>query len=110
MRRSRQYSAMSSRTFAMATCVDTPRSGFVDLFATHPPIDKRIKALIDFAGGHDPGPIALPAPAESADEQGSLAQSAAESSDKFLPERPPIELGKPQISTDEPGPWGERRN
>src|SRR5919197_6212598 len=68
----------------MEMCVDNPRSGFVDLFATHPPIDKRIKALIDFAGGHDPRPIALPAPPESADEEGSFAQSAAESGDKFL--------------------------
>src|SRR3989442_9811694 len=51
----------------MEMCVDNPREGFADLFATHPPIEKRIKALIEFAGGHDPGPIALPPPPEIAE-------------------------------------------
>jgi heat shock protein HtpX len=49
----------------MEMCVDNPREGFVDLFATHPSIDQRVAALIQYAGGHDPGPIALPAQAES---------------------------------------------
>jgi heat shock protein HtpX len=44
----------------MEMCVDNPRSGFTDLFATHPSIDARVKALVDYAGGHDPGPLALP--------------------------------------------------
>src|ERR1700681_3023865 len=51
----------------MEMCVDNPREGFSDLFDTHPPVDKRIAALIKFAGGHDPGPIALPAPGETAE-------------------------------------------
>ncbi|WP_043359110.1 M48 family metalloprotease [Belnapia sp. F-4-1] len=37
--------------------------------ATHPPLDERIRALIRFAGGRDPGPVsvleAAPAPAEA---------------------------------------------
>ncbi len=37
----------------MEMCLDNPRSGFADLFATHPSIDGRIKALIKFAGSHD---------------------------------------------------------
>src|SRR5947209_694593 len=45
----------------MEMCVDNPREEFGDLFDTHPPVDKRIAALIKFAGGHDPGPIALEA-------------------------------------------------
>jgi len=36
--------------------LDNEREGFTDaLFATHPPIEKRIAALIRFAGGRDPG-------------------------------------------------------
>src|SRR5258705_11895891 len=44
----------------MELCVDNPREGFADLFATHPSVDNRVKALVQFAGGHDPGPLALP--------------------------------------------------
>ncbi|WP_315738335.1 MULTISPECIES: M48 family metallopeptidase [unclassified Bradyrhizobium] len=44
----------------MELCVDNPREGFADLFATHPSVDSRVQALIKFAGGHDPGPLALP--------------------------------------------------
>ena len=37
--------------------LDNEKTGFIDaLFATHPPIDKRIEALIRFGGGQDPGP------------------------------------------------------
>src|SRR6266566_351152 len=46
----------------MEMCVDNPREGFVDLFATHPSIAARVDALVRFAGGRDPGPLALPAP------------------------------------------------
>src|SRR5207302_1733136 len=35
----------------MELCVDNPREGFVDLFATHPPVAKRVTALVQFAGG-----------------------------------------------------------
>jgi heat shock protein HtpX len=44
----------------MEMCVDNPREGFADLFATHPSVDSRVEALVKFAGGHDPGPLALP--------------------------------------------------
>ena len=40
----------------MEMCVDNPRSGFADLFATHPPIEERIDALVRYAGGHRPPP------------------------------------------------------
>src|SRR5947199_9564049 len=43
----------------MEMCVDNPREGFADLFATHPSVDSRIAALVKYAGGHDPGPIAM---------------------------------------------------
>jgi heat shock protein HtpX len=56
-----------SNSAIMEMCVDNPREGFVDLFATHPPVDRRVAALVQFAGGRDPGPLALPAPEEPAD-------------------------------------------
>ena len=50
----------------MEMCIDNPREGFSNLFDTHPSIERRIAALIQFAGGHDPGPLDLPE--ESQDE------------------------------------------
>ncbi|HVV92340.1 MAG TPA: M48 family metallopeptidase [Hyphomicrobiales bacterium] len=38
------------------------RNGFERLFATHPPIQVRIDALVRYAGGHDPGPLPLAPP------------------------------------------------
>ena len=54
----------------MELCVDNPREGFADLFATHPSVDSRVDALVKFAGGHDPGPLAIPvARTETPDHQ-----------------------------------------
>lgn len=89
----------------MEMCVDNPRQEFADLFATHPSVDSRIKALIDFAGGHDPGPLALP---ES--DEPSAPDESPEGDKPFLPEQPPVTLGEP--ASDQPpgaGPWGPRR-
>jgi len=44
----------------MEMCIDNPREGFGELFDTHPSVDSRVAALVKFAGGHDPGPLALP--------------------------------------------------
>jgi len=44
----------------MEMCVDNPREGFADLFATHPSVDSRVAALVRFAGGNDPGRLAPP--------------------------------------------------
>ena len=44
----------------MEMCVDNPRQGFGELFDTHPTVESRVAALVKFAGGHDPGPLALP--------------------------------------------------
>ncbi|MDR2219083.1 MAG: M48 family metallopeptidase [Methylobacillus sp.] len=41
----------------MEMCIDNPREGFADLFATHPSVEARIEALVKLAGGHDPGPM-----------------------------------------------------
>jgi heat shock protein HtpX len=119
----------------MEMCIDNPRTGFSNVFDTHPPVDARVAALVKFAGGHDPGPIALPEPAESQDGdqdgggQDGAGQPApggpwggAQQVEKpFLPARPPIELGgtSPGNSDGGPspgtqsgplsGPWGPHR-
>jgi heat shock protein HtpX len=108
----------------MEMCVDNPRSGFADLFATHPPIERRIDAIVKFAGGRDPGPLALPEPEQPADDEGvdeNMDQPAPSgpwggsgepqpAGDKpFLPSRPPLELGGSPPGTSEPGPWGPHR-
>jgi heat shock protein HtpX len=106
----------------MEMCIDNPRGGFSNIFDTHPPIDARVAALVKFAGGHDPGPLALPEPAESdaADEQESgdepasggpwgatpVAQGGAK---PFLPSQPPVELGGSASPDSAPGPWGPHR-
>ena len=53
----------------MEMCVDNPREGFGELFDSHPTVESRVAALVKFAGGHDPGPIALPPPADDAGEE-----------------------------------------
>lgn len=37
----------------MEMCIDNPREGFADLFSTHPPMDARVQALVDYAGGRE---------------------------------------------------------
>jgi heat shock protein HtpX len=113
----------------MEMCIDNPRVGFSNIFDTHPPIDARVGALVKFAGGHDPGPLALPSPQES--EQQSerqpenadtevaeqrdgtgpwgRAQEAPAGGKPFLPNEPPIDLGRPAGADNDPGPWGPHR-
>src|SRR6201747_1773777 len=52
----------------MELCVDNPREGFADLFATHPSVDSRVAALVRYAGGHDPGRLALPPGTDGTDD------------------------------------------
>ena len=97
----------------MEMCLDNPRQGFSNIFDTHPPIDARVAALVQFAGGHDPGPLALPAQnrktADPLDPTGpqSPTHETVGVSKPFLPSEPPIELGSPDAG--EPGPWGPHR-
>jgi heat shock protein HtpX len=90
----------------MELCLDNPREGFSDLFATHPSVEARVQALVKFAGGHDPGPLALPsAPGEAPDNP---AQTSGETP-------PPPPNGPWNGATPDPagappnppsGPWG----
>ena len=110
----------------MEMCIDNPRVGFSDILHTHPPIDERVAALVKFAGGHDPGPIALPAPgeADAGQEQAQADQPTTDgpwghapdaSSDAqggakpFLPPQAPVELGGSASQDSGPGPWGPHR-
>jgi heat shock protein HtpX len=118
----------------MEMCIDNPRQGFSNVFDTHPPVDARVAALVKFAGGHDPGPLALPEPAEAPaggdqDNTDQLAPSgpwgsapppiegtrpgAQGGATPFLPPRSPIELGGTSSADNDPGnapgPWGPHR-
>jgi heat shock protein HtpX len=107
----------------MEMCIDNPREGFSNIFDTHPPIDARVAALVKFAGGHDPGPIALPAPGEgeapAGEDQEANGQTTPggpwgapqvqEGAKPFLPPRPPVELGGSASPDSDPGPWGPHR-
>ena len=95
----------------MEMCIDNPREGFADLFATHPPIESRIAALIQFAGGHDPGPLSCPTNCRrrrrSSRSRLRPARGAAmrRPPKPFLPSEPPVTLGgaNPPAKL---GPWG----
>ncbi|MDE5446407.1 M48 family metalloprotease [Bradyrhizobium sp. CSA207] len=103
----------------MELCVDNPREGFADLFATHPSVQSRVDALVKFAGGHDPGP--LPPPADEMEE----AEAQADQQDAPPPlsqgpwndasgpaSPPPLPAPRPSgTATGNPmgnpiGPWG----
>src|SRR5262245_24692762 len=124
----------SANSAVMEMCIDNPRVGFSNVFDTHPPIDARVAALVKFAGGHDPGPLALPEPAQApaGDDQENAdqlapsgpwgsAQPAPEGTGRsvqggatpFLPPRSPIELGGTSAADNDsgsaPGPWGPHR-
>jgi heat shock protein HtpX len=86
----------------MELCVDNPREGFTDLFATHPSVDSRVQALVQFAGGHDPGRLALPSDTVP-DDQGRPPP---------LPHGPwsdnaDAEGGSRGVQGPSHGPWGD---
>jgi heat shock protein HtpX len=112
----------------MEMCIDNPREGFSNIFDTHPSVDKRVDALVRYAGGHDPGPLAVPQFDDTQDVQNEPQDPTLQQDDpsapsgpygpssgggkSFLPPRPPIELGAPGVapspagSATDTGPWG----
>ena len=100
----------SANSAVMEMCIDNPRTGFSNIFDTHPSVDKRVAALVQYGGGHDPGPLALPGADEPAQIEndppasgpwGGEPQDAAPQQGKpFLPGEPPIA---------QQGPWGPKR-
>ena len=78
----------------MEMCVDNPRQGFGELFDTHPSVESRVTALVEYAGGHDPGPLALPGDFQADDWQANDLQ--AENAD--------------DARTVTAGPWGSEQD
>jgi heat shock protein HtpX len=83
----------------MELCIDNPREGFADLFATHPSVESRIQALVTYAGGHDPGPLALPT--NAADDLQDRQPDANTGNDGARP--PPLPSGPWDRSRDSAG-------
>jgi len=96
----------------MEMCVDNPHSGIADLFATHPSIDRRVEALVRYAGGHDPGPVALDPPQDPFDTLSSDPNSFGPESSSPGPGSGPWDAPEPapqsQPGPPPSGPWGPR--
>jgi heat shock protein HtpX len=101
----------TANSAVMEMCIDDPRTGFSSLFDTHPSVDKRVAALVQFAGGHDPGPLAIEpssesdqtsVPSESQSPRGPWNQDVPP--DQQQSEQPPAPWGQPP----KPGPWGNQ--
>jgi heat shock protein HtpX len=80
----------------MEMCIDNPREGFSNIFDTHPSVDKRVEALVKFAGGHDPGPLEIAPPEE---REAEAPETDPPAGGPWTPEAPP------QTPTTS-GPWG----
>jgi heat shock protein HtpX len=98
----------------MELCLDNPREGFSDLFATHPSVESRVQALVKFAGGHDPGPLALPSDTGSGDQPQPPTDGQIPPPVPSGPwSDPPHPAGTSQDTSQGPwgnpaGPWGRR--
>jgi heat shock protein HtpX len=110
----------------MEMCVDNPRQGFGELFDTHPSVESRVAALVKFADGHDPGPLALPVDLQADDpetddlqtqnaddEQTATAGPAAGPWGSEQDAPTPASSGRPPpVPSSGPisGPWGPHRD
>ena len=93
----------------MELCVDNPREGFADIFATHPSVEARVNALVKYAGGHYEGPLALPMHPDEPDQPDSRQLPPP------LPQGPwsdgratPPNLPNATPPALPPGPWGNQ--
>lgn len=110
----------AANSAVMEMCIDNPRVGFSDIFATHPSVDARVAALVQYAGGHDPGPLAITPPEDrmQADNQaveygGPWGGAPGPSPDpKLGPSSGPWGDVPPVGPPAGPpiGPWGPRQN
>jgi heat shock protein HtpX len=86
----------SANSAVMEMCIDNPRSGFSNIFDTHPSVDARVAALVKYAGGHDPGPLALAPPDDEHETE----------PDQLPPPVPPGPWSDDTPANETPGPWG----
>jgi len=89
----------------MELCIDNPREGFADLFATHPSVDSRVQALVKYAGGHDSGRLALPSDTEDQPDDGEPEQP--ETTGQIPPPVPAAPWSDGPVRAAR-GPWGRR--
>jgi heat shock protein HtpX len=91
---------------------DATDNALSSLMATHPPIPARVEALVKYAGGRDPGPVALPAAAGEIPPWAQ--QDAAEAPAQAAPGAPWWQGPAQDAPGPSPGassaasPWGPR--
>jgi heat shock protein HtpX len=96
----------------MELCVDNPREGFADIFATHPSVEARVDALVKYAGGHYEGPLALPMHPEQPDDQPDSGQLPPPLPQGPWSDNQPTPPSLPNAAPpagpwgNQPGPWG----
>jgi heat shock protein HtpX len=84
-------------------CIDNPREGFSNIFDTHPSVDKRVAALVKFAGGHDPGPLEIAPPEETQETEAEAPDDNDTPPGPWAPETP-------QPPPGPSGPWGPAKS
>src|SRR5262249_55739490 len=98
----------------MELCVDNPREGFTDLFATHPSVESRGQALVKYAGGHYLGPLPPPSGEPGSEptqpnEQPSEQPSEADGRPLPPPSSRPWDQTAPDAGNGAAGgPWGNQ--
>jgi len=100
----------------MEMCIDNPREGFSNIFDTHPSVEARVAQLVKFAGGHDPGPLAIEAaqapeaPAQVADSSAAQGPWGAAPQQGDTQQGPwgPESKSEPKSGQDD-GPWGPHK-
>jgi heat shock protein HtpX len=95
----------------MEMCVDNPREGFSNIFDTHPSVEARVEALVKFAGGHDPGPLAIAPSQDAGTAPGEPPPGGPWGGGEAPPQTsgtPSGPWGAPRASDSPDGPWGPK--
>ena len=96
----------AANSAVMEMCIDNPREGFSNVFDTHPSVDARVEALVKFAGGHDPGPLAIAAPDHSGQVVNEPPAGGPWGGDAPQPAPAPSGPWAPEPGPNPPGPAG----